>query len=351
MSRLAAAHQTTLPRLLPLPPLHHARRPRCLPLAAPLLRPPHRTEPSPELRRPVPLPRLQRHRRLLPPRAHPPPARRGHQCQLPRRPLRARRVLLPIHPRPHHPLLRPPLLPRPPLPLPLLSRPRRHLLLPVAGDLPQRPLSGRRSGDHPDLLHLRRIRVGLRGGRVRQLRPRGGLRLPRLPRRRRRGQGPVREDPLLGHRAQRARGGGRCRGGVHRPAGVRRRRGEGVVPQRAVAAAERRAGREPVPGHGRPDDADVGVLGGLRASVEEAMATDDMPLIPALPVSARDEMEVHRALGGAVAPADWQGRGDGPVYRLGPGPAVLNLTYIGNDAMATIENVFAVIEGAEEPDR
>ncbi|XP_062206804.1 probable glutamate carboxypeptidase LAMP1 [Phragmites australis] len=88
-----------------------------------------------------------------------------------------------------------------------------------------------------------------------------------------------------------------------------------------------------------------------RVSVEEAMTTDDMPLIPALPVSARDAMEIHGALGGAVAPADWQGREGGPVYRLGPGSAVLNLTYIGNDTMATIENVFGIIEGAEEPDR
>ncbi|KAL6845596.1 hypothetical protein ACP4OV_025091 [Aristida adscensionis] len=88
-----------------------------------------------------------------------------------------------------------------------------------------------------------------------------------------------------------------------------------------------------------------------RVAVEEAMTTDDMPLIPALPVSAQDAMVIHRVLGGAVAPPDWQGREGGPVYRLGPGPAVLNLTYIGNDKMATIENVFAVIEGEEEPDR
>ncbi|KAK3161892.1 hypothetical protein QOZ80_1BG0082780 [Eleusine coracana subsp. coracana] len=88
-----------------------------------------------------------------------------------------------------------------------------------------------------------------------------------------------------------------------------------------------------------------------RVAVEDAMKTDDMPLIPGLPVSARDAMEVHRAMGGDVAPDDWQGRPGGPVYRLGPGPAVLNLTYIGNDTMATIENVFAMIEGAEEPDR
>uniref|UniRef100_A0A0E0JIH0 Transferrin receptor-like dimerisation domain-containing protein n=1 Tax=Oryza punctata TaxID=4537 RepID=A0A0E0JIH0_ORYPU len=88
-----------------------------------------------------------------------------------------------------------------------------------------------------------------------------------------------------------------------------------------------------------------------RVSVEEAMATDDMPGIPALPVSARDAAEIHAALGGDAAPVDWQGREGSPVYRLGPGPAILNLTYTGNDTMATIENVFAVIEGAEEPDR
>uniref|UniRef100_A0A0D9YER6 Peptidase M28 domain-containing protein n=1 Tax=Oryza glumipatula TaxID=40148 RepID=A0A0D9YER6_9ORYZ len=88
-----------------------------------------------------------------------------------------------------------------------------------------------------------------------------------------------------------------------------------------------------------------------RVSVEEAMDTDDMPGIPALPVSARDAAEIHAALGGDAAPANWQGREGSPVYRLGPGPAILNLTYTGNDTMATIENVFAVIEGAEEPDR
>ncbi|CAL4947524.1 unnamed protein product [Urochloa decumbens] len=88
-----------------------------------------------------------------------------------------------------------------------------------------------------------------------------------------------------------------------------------------------------------------------RLAVEEAMGGDEMPLIPALPVSARDAMEIHAAMGGTVAPEGWQGREDGPVYRLGPGPAVLNLTYLGNDTMATIENVFAIIEGAEEPDR
>ncbi|KAE8775826.1 putative glutamate carboxypeptidase 2 [Hordeum vulgare] len=90
-----------------------------------------------------------------------------------------------------------------------------------------------------------------------------------------------------------------------------------------------------------------------RVSVAEAMATDDMPGIPALPVSGRDGEAILRLIGGDVAPEDWQGSdGDGaPVYHLGPGPAVLNLTYTGNETIATIQNVISVIEGNEEPDR
>ncbi|KQK09681.1 probable glutamate carboxypeptidase LAMP1 isoform X2 [Brachypodium distachyon] len=88
-----------------------------------------------------------------------------------------------------------------------------------------------------------------------------------------------------------------------------------------------------------------------RVSVAEAMATDDMPGIPALPVSGRDGQEILQLIGGDVAPEDWQGSDGAPVYRLGPGPAVLNLTYIGNETMATIQNVISVIEGKEEPDR
>ncbi|KAF7030495.1 hypothetical protein CFC21_042027 [Triticum aestivum] len=88
-----------------------------------------------------------------------------------------------------------------------------------------------------------------------------------------------------------------------------------------------------------------------RVSIAEAMATDDMPGIPALPVSGRDGEEILRLIGGDVAPEDWQGGEGAPVYRLGPGPAVLNLTYTGNETIATIQNVISVIEGKEEPDR
>ncbi|KAL6616049.1 hypothetical protein ACP70R_038319 [Stipagrostis hirtigluma subsp. patula] len=88
-----------------------------------------------------------------------------------------------------------------------------------------------------------------------------------------------------------------------------------------------------------------------RLSVAEAMASDDMPEIPALPVSAKDGEAILQLIGGDAAPEDWQGGADAPAYRLGPGPAVLNLTYLGNETMATIQNVISVIEGKEEPDR
>ncbi|WOL11093.1 putative glutamate carboxypeptidase 2 isoform X1 [Canna indica] len=87
----------------------------------------------------------------------------------------------------------------------------------------------------------------------------------------------------------------------------------------------------------------------LRAA--ELAASGLMPGIPSLPVSARDGEAIHKTVGGEVAPDDWQGGERGPIYRLGPGPGFLNLTYIGNETIATIENVIAVIEGKEEPDR
>ncbi|CAM0882793.1 unnamed protein product [Alopecurus aequalis] len=88
-----------------------------------------------------------------------------------------------------------------------------------------------------------------------------------------------------------------------------------------------------------------------RLSMEELDGSEAMPGIPALPVSGRDGEAIQKAMGGGVAPPEWQGGEGAPVYRIGPGPAVLNLTYIGNETLATIENVFAVIEGSEEPDR
>ncbi|CAL4947523.1 unnamed protein product [Urochloa decumbens] len=88
-----------------------------------------------------------------------------------------------------------------------------------------------------------------------------------------------------------------------------------------------------------------------RLTAEDLAGSEAMPGMPALPVSGRDGETILKAMGGEAAPPEWQGGEGAPVYRLGPGPAVLNLTYIGNDTLATIENVFAVIQGKEEPDR
>ncbi|KAJ0031471.1 hypothetical protein Pint_13292 [Pistacia integerrima] len=48
---------------------------------------------------------------------------------------------------------------------------------------------------------------------------------------------------------------------------------------------------------------------------------------------------------------DWQGDKDAPIYRTGPGPGVVNLSYKGANVIATIQNVIGVITGTEEPDR
>ncbi|TKY44556.1 glutamate carboxypeptidase 2 [Spatholobus suberectus] len=88
-----------------------------------------------------------------------------------------------------------------------------------------------------------------------------------------------------------------------------------------------------------------------RLNKDEVEKGGGVPLIPSLPVSAADGEEIMRSVGGPVAEDDWQGSKDAPTYRLGPGPGILNLSYKGQDVIATIQNVIGVIEGAEEPDR
>ncbi|PKU85901.1 probable glutamate carboxypeptidase LAMP1 [Dendrobium catenatum] len=88
-----------------------------------------------------------------------------------------------------------------------------------------------------------------------------------------------------------------------------------------------------------------------RVSVDEVVARGLMPGIPSLPVSSRDGEAILKTIGGEVAAADWQGEEGAPVYRLGPGPGFVNLTYLGNETITTIQNVIAVIKGKAEPDR
>uniref|UniRef100_A0A5B6YQA2 glutamate carboxypeptidase II n=1 Tax=Davidia involucrata TaxID=16924 RepID=A0A5B6YQA2_DAVIN len=88
-----------------------------------------------------------------------------------------------------------------------------------------------------------------------------------------------------------------------------------------------------------------------RLSDDEVEKREDIPMIPSLPVSAADGDEIMRSIGGLVANDDWQGSIDAPVYRVGPGPGIVNLSYAGKQVISTIQNVIGIIEGEEEPDR
>ncbi|KAG5559266.1 hypothetical protein RHGRI_008979 [Rhododendron griersonianum] len=88
-----------------------------------------------------------------------------------------------------------------------------------------------------------------------------------------------------------------------------------------------------------------------RLSDHEVENREDVPQIPSLPVSWADGDAIMRSMGGQVANDDWQGGVDAPVYRVGPGPGILQLSFTGKQVISTIQNVIGVIEGAEEPDR
>lgn len=88
-----------------------------------------------------------------------------------------------------------------------------------------------------------------------------------------------------------------------------------------------------------------------RLSDEEVDEGGNVPLIPSLPISWADGDAIIRTIGGKVANVDWQGGEDSPIYRVGPGPAIANLSYEGKQVISTIQNVIGVIEGEEEPDR
>ncbi|CAG7910843.1 unnamed protein product [Brassica rapa] len=72
-----------------------------------------------------------------------------------------------------------------------------------------------------------------------------------------------------------------------------------------------------------------------RVSEEGVELRGDSPGIPSLPISAADAEVILKSVVGGV----------------GPGPGILNLSYVGKSVIAEIENVIGVIEGEEEPDR
>ncbi|XP_023735945.1 probable glutamate carboxypeptidase LAMP1 isoform X1 [Lactuca sativa] len=93
------------------------------------------------------------------------------------------------------------------------------------------------------------------------------------------------------------------------------------------------------------------VEGCERLSEDDVEKGGDVPLIPSLPISGADGEEILRCIGGVVGDEEWQGDKDAPVYRIGPGPGIIDLTYKAKQVISTIQNVIGIIEGAEEPDR
>ncbi|PHT52213.1 hypothetical protein CQW23_06675 [Capsicum baccatum] len=64
-----------------------------------------------------------------------------------------------------------------------------------------------------------------------------------------------------------------------------------------------------------------------RLSDEEVENEGNVPLIPPLPISWADGDAIIRTIGGNVVNVDWKGGEDSPIYRVGPGPAIANLSY------------------------
>ncbi|KAJ4708547.1 Peptidase M28 family protein [Melia azedarach] len=93
------------------------------------------------------------------------------------------------------------------------------------------------------------------------------------------------------------------------------------------------------------------VEGCERLSNEEVEKAGNVPLIPSLPISAKDGETIIGSIEGHMAHEDWQGDEYSPIYKVGPGPGVVNLSYTGEYVIATIQNVIGIITGPEEPDR
>eukprot|EP00250_Pteridium_aquilinum_P015225 c22459_g2_i1 orf=43-2142(-) len=86
-------------------------------------------------------------------------------------------------------------------------------------------------------------------------------------------------------------------------------------------------------------------------SAERIQGSTLLPSIPSLPISALDALPILHSLEGPVAPQSWQGALDLPAYHIGRGPSLLHFSYLENQTIATIRNIFAVIRGSTEPDR
>lgn len=94
------------------------------------------------------------------------------------------------------------------------------------------------------------------------------------------------------------------------------------------------------------------VEGSEKLNLDDNEVLKRFPKIPSMPLSAHVAHVVLSSLGVTPLPLEWRTtlRAKG-INHVGPGPTMLNFTYLGEKKVATIQNVFAVIKGSEEPDR
>ncbi|KAG1347970.1 putative glutamate carboxypeptidase VP8 [Cocos nucifera] len=95
----------------------------------------------------------------------------------------------------------------------------------------------------------------------------------------------------------------------------------------------------------------VGGRGGERLGADDEEVRRRFPKIPSMPVSAAVAAEILRTLGGPRVPPKWRGAPSQDETGVGPGPTLVNFTYKEDRKLATIQNVFGIIRGNEEPDR
>ncbi|KAI9090601.1 hypothetical protein K1719_028454 [Acacia pycnantha] len=97
----------------------------------------------------------------------------------------------------------------------------------------------------------------------------------------------------------------------------------------------------------------AGVDGGESLDLEDSEVLKRFPKIPSMPLSAEIGETILHSLVGTEVPQEWKSSLESNVRltHVGPGPTMLNFTYQGEKKVRTIENVFAVIKGSEEPDR
>ncbi|KAI4348836.1 hypothetical protein L6164_009508 [Bauhinia variegata] len=95
----------------------------------------------------------------------------------------------------------------------------------------------------------------------------------------------------------------------------------------------------------------AGVNGGESLDLEDSEVLKRFPKIPSMPLSTETAETILNSLGGVPVPLEWRNTLPSKVRNVGPGSTMLNFTYQGEKKVATIQNVFAIIKGSEEPDR